>query len=158
MATSSAVQTMTPPAPTATPIATATSAVAANQPEAVDPVAGVRLLPASLYFIDSTSGQIRRIELDGATQSQVTHESEPVLDFDVSPVDGRLVYVSGNDLIEADALGDKRRVLVEGPVVPLANRDYNLLRYGPIQTVAAPRFSPNGQQIAFGLGGTCYRR
>jgi hypothetical protein len=44
-------------------------------------------------------------------------------------------------------------VLVEGPVAPLVRLDYNLLRYGPIQTVAAPRFSPDGQQIAFGLGG-----
>jgi hypothetical protein len=110
-------------------------------------------LPSPLYYIENTSGQIWRIDVDGANPLQITHEPAPVLAFDISPVDGQLVYVSGNKLMAADALGGTPRVIVTGPTVPLENQHYVYRQYGPSLTIAAPRFSPDGQQIAFGLGG-----
>jgi hypothetical protein len=146
-AIASVVQAATPVAPTATAVAQ-TPAVAVYDPIHVDPVAGVRIFPSPLYYIEDTSGQIWRVDVDGANPLQITHEPAPVLAFDVSPIDGHLVYVSGNSLIEADALGGNPRVILAGPTVPLANQHYGYVQYGPTQTVAAPRFSPDGQQIA----------
>ena len=60
-------------------------------------------LPAPVYLL--REGQIWRLERDGTTQRQITHEPAPVNSFDVSPADDVLVYVSGNALIYADADG-----------------------------------------------------
>ncbi len=50
------------------------------------------ILPEAVYFI-GTDSQLWRLEVDGLTTSPVAAD---VNDFDVSPYDGRLVYVSGN--------------------------------------------------------------
>ncbi|MFQ5340361.1 MAG: hypothetical protein ACE5F6_02315 [Anaerolineae bacterium] len=73
-------------------------------------------LPAPLYFL--AGGQIHRLERDGVTLTQITDEPEPVIDFDVSLANGMVVYVSGNNLIRADAYGGDPVVLVAGPTQP----------------------------------------
>ena len=69
------------------------------------------VLPAPLYFLalSGTTPQIWRIETNGTTRSQITQEAAGVTDFDVSPRDGSLAYVSGNALITADGLGGNDR-------------------------------------------------
>jgi len=69
-------------------------------------------LPAPVYFL--REGQVFRLSRDGETQQQITREAVAVESFDVSPVDGALVYVAGNALIHQAALwaDDSRGVLV----------------------------------------------
>jgi hypothetical protein len=52
--------------------------------------------------------QIWCLARDGKTQQQITREAAAVESFDVSPVDGALVYVPHNTLIHTDALGEYR--------------------------------------------------
>jgi hypothetical protein len=105
------------------------------------------VLPAPLYFI-ATDGQIWRMERDTATFVPITAEPAPVDDFDVSPIDGALAYISGNDLYYADAYGGERTMLVDGPP-PQAERDemYVIVEMGSVH------WSPDGAQIAYGLAG-----
>jgi Tol biopolymer transport system component len=104
-------------------------------------------LPAPLYFIDDATGQIARLERDGATVTQITDEALPVLDFDISPSDGTLAFVTDNQLVAVDAAGANRRTLFSAPPVdPAADGAVN-------QTVMAPRFAPDGAELAFGFGG-----
>lgn len=106
-----------------------------------------RLLPGAFYFI-AGDGQIVRVEADLITQSIITAESAPVTDFGVNPVDGRLAYVAGNDLVESDPFG-AGRILKVGRPVP-AEDDFAGRING---TISNPVFSPDGTQLAFGLGG-----
>jgi hypothetical protein len=107
-------------------------------------------LPAPLYLIDSKTEQIIRLETDGKTTTPITSEAKPVTDFDVSPKDGSLAYVSDNDLILTDALGRHRIVSVDGDSIDpqkLTSKDYWT------RIIDAPCWSPDGKQVAFGLGG-----
>jgi len=136
---------MTPVIPTATPAAlppTATENPATRPTRVVIP----DILPAALYFLQD--GQIQRLESDGVTLTQFTQEAQPITDFDVSPVDARLVYVAGNSLIEANPQYGTRIVKVVG--TPLGEKpppDW------VVPHISSPHFSPDGSQIAFGLNG-----
>jgi hypothetical protein len=81
-----------PPAtaePTESP--TLTPTVEAAQTPTPEPVSsGPALLPAALYFLN-TSGQIMRLEADAHTLRQITAEPDPILDFDISPTDSRII-------------------------------------------------------------------
>jgi hypothetical protein len=93
-------------------------------------------------------GQLYRLEVDGKTTTQLTDEKPfrseamAITEFDVSPVDGSLVYLTqqvGADnqttqsLIRVDAQGNNRTVLLEGSYATV------------------PRFSPDGEQVVFGV-------
>lgn len=136
---------MTPVIPTATP--TALPPTATQSPTTrPTPVILPDVLPAALYFLQD--GQIQRLESDGVTLTQFTQETEPITDFDVSPVDARLIYVSGNRLVEANPqYGTEIVKLDGGPVDPNDPSDW------VTHQISAPRFSPDGSQIAFGLNG-----
>lgn len=120
----------------ATPSAAAPSASAAASPEPSDTG---NVLPAPLLFL--RAGDIVRLERDGKTITQITNEqpAQPdilaVTDFDVSPVDGSLIYVvqtpAGNTLVRSDAQGKQRTLLL------------------PKAIVNTPRWSRDGSQIAF---------
>jgi len=139
--------------PTPTPVSTAensqtTPAVAANPaPVSSPPAARLQdVLPTALYFLQD--GQIQRLESDGTTLTQFTQEEAPITDYDVSPVDARLVYVSGNRLLEANPqYGTEIVKLDGGPIDEADPVDYVTRR------ISSPHFSPDGSQIAFGLNG-----
>ena len=106
------------------------------------------LLPHTIYFLGTDTGgvtQVFRIERDGKTQKQLTFEPENVKDYDVSPVDGRVAYVVGNQLLLVNADGSDRRLIVEGDAVDENNPFFNMLN--------RPVFSPNGQTLAYGYKG-----
>jgi hypothetical protein len=115
-------------------------------------------LPASVYFIAGLIGedtsapaagslQVWRLDRNGTTLTQITHESEPVTGLDVSSLDGTLAYVSNNQLILADADGGNRRVLTGAPLPQdQANAAWTL-------GVSGPAWSPDGKRLAYGLNG-----
>jgi dipeptidyl aminopeptidase/acylaminoacyl peptidase len=127
-----AVQQSTMPIPAGTPIPT--SEISAG-------------LPGSLYYISysdrqtGTGNQIYRMEQDGKTISQITTEAgEGVRCFDVSTIQGRIVYIAGNQLLLIDLNGTDRQ-----PLVNLEGR-----------FIASPHWSPDGQLIAYQSNGKIY--
>jgi Tol biopolymer transport system component len=106
----------------------------------------VIVLPAPLYFL--SDGQIQRLETDGEILTQLTQEAEPITDFDVSPIDARLVYVTNNTLIEANPQYGTRIVKVTGEAF-----DEDLPGDSMTKRISDPLFSPDGSQIAFGMNG-----
>lgn len=131
--------------PTATPTATETTAPPSPTAPIV-PVAIQEILPAALYFLQD--GQIQRLESDATTLTQFTQEAEPIIDFDVSPIDARLVYVSGNRLVEANPQYGTEFIKVDGGAYDETEPEQMITR-----RISSPHFSPDGSQIAFGLNG-----
>src|SRR5215203_1027899 len=124
------------------------STVVALTLQALTPETSVGLLPHDLYYLGkdgSGLAQVFRIERDAKTQHQVTFEPSDVGNYDVSSVDGSVVYGANNQILLVNADGSGRRVLVEGgtvdPINPLEN------------SVSNPIFSPDGQTIAYGYKG-----
>lgn len=108
---------------------------------------GASILPAPLYFLGEDE-QIWRMEADATTLTAITAEPEVVVEFDVSPLDGSLVYITGNSLIGADAMGGGRVVLVAGYPAPAETDDQ---WYGA--AFSDPLWSPDGRHIAYGSNG-----
>ncbi|MBV6391650.1 MAG: hypothetical protein KPEEDBHJ_00862 [Anaerolineales bacterium] len=106
------------------------------------------LLPRSMYFLANDAAQfpqVFRLERDGRTITQLTFEPAKVTEYDVSPADGSVVFVSNNQLILISADGSNRRAIFDGGAVDENN---------PFLTrVNSPVFSPNGETIAFGHKG-----
>lgn len=126
-----------PPTPTSAPItATVAAALPAPTPtqhNVASPTPIGRSLPAPVYLIEAESGQVVRLEADGATQTQITFEATPVHELSVSE-NGGIVYVVGaapeQVLVSLDGSG--RRELAQG-------------------TISAPQVSPDGQQVVYRL-------
>lgn len=133
----------TPVPPTATLVPTRTPEPAVTLEPTASPMAA-DVLPAPLYFLGS-DGQIMRLEMDGATLTRITEEAEPVAEFDVSPSNGMLAYVSGSKLISAGPYGGDPRVLIEGSTAPD--------EHDRIIQIHSPVFSPAGVEIAFAMDG-----
>jgi dipeptidyl aminopeptidase/acylaminoacyl peptidase len=109
------------------------------------------ILPHSLYFLsDMGSGgfQVWRLEKDSITQTQVTTETVQVIDFDVSPVDGRVAYVVNNQIFLINLDGSGRTLLVDGGPVDEEDNDYHFTR-----KISELRWSPDGAFLAFGRNG-----
>ena len=119
--------------PTTAPIAVVEQPTAQPVPA---PTAVAETLPAPLYFIDGTSGQIMQIGRDGTTLRQITNETQTINSFAVSPATGALAYAIGDwqsenrAIIYLNTQGEGRTELVSGPV-------------------SAPIFSPSGETISF---------
>lgn len=116
-------------APTDAPAPTAAVAPTGAPAPTAELAAGP--LPAPLYFL-SQEGQIWRMERDGQTRRQLTFEAQRVYDFQVSPDDGALAYVTGdgsqNTLVLLDGAG--RAELISGPIdSPVFSPDGNLVAY-----------------------------
>ena len=106
------------------------------------------LLPHSMYFINNDSAglaQVYRLDQDGVTVTQLTFEPANVDDYDVSIIDGSVVYVSNNQLLTVNADGSSRSMIFGGGA-----RDED----NPFLTnITSPVWSPNGETIAFGYKG-----
>lgn len=126
----------------------ASSPLASTPTGTAAPTDAVALLPAPLYFVGANSGQLMRMERDGATVRQVTNEPSRIDDFAVSPTDSTLAYTTNNTLIQSEAFGGNRIVKVKGESNTQASGiDSYIMR------VRRPIFSPDGKQIAFALKG-----
>lgn len=104
------------------------------------------VLPAPLYYLNP-GGQIMRLERDGVTSMPVTDDAH-VQAYDVSPDGKTLAYVVDNNLILFDVNSGARTVRIAGG--NFAPDDY---ASQATKTITSPRFSPDGTQIAFGMGG-----
>ena len=130
--------------PTAAPTRTAAAPTAEPQPT---PTPGDSVLPAPLYFIAQSDGQVWRVERNGKSVTQMTRERSPIVEFDVSPVEDALAYVTENTLVRTGAEGGNRAVLAIGPALTGAEGE------AITSEIHAPRWSPDGQSIAYGLHG-----
>jgi hypothetical protein len=105
--------------------------------------AATTTLPAPLYFLalgeESPIMQVWRMERDGESTIQLTNEEGSISEFDVSPVDGSIVYVGGRQLVLADASGARQTVLYETPL----EQDIHGM------TISNPLWTPDGQAILF---------
>lgn len=127
---------------------TVPSPAATATPAPLDTPTAANLLPHSLYYLDQDPNgrmQVFRLEADGRSTRQITFEPAPVDQYDVSPSDGSLAYVSNNQLFWVDATGAGRRTLVDGGPIDDSNRFTN--------QVGTPVWSPDGSTLAFSHGG-----
>ena len=115
------------------------------------PTAVPDLLPHDLYFLNKDGGgvlQIFRLGKDGHTQQQITFEPLDVGAYDVSPADGRVAFISNNQMYAVDGGGAGRELLIDGGPVDDNNRWTN--------SVGAPVWSPDGQTLAYSHGGLSF--
>jgi WD40 repeat protein len=114
-----------------------------------DPSQEMHLLPADLYYLQN--GQIWCLGADAQTQHQITYESAPIDDFDVSPMSGMLAYITDNTLIIANADGNGRQVLRAGTGLTPITDELNRLNDPDhiTKAIRTPHWSPDGKQIAF---------
>jgi Tol biopolymer transport system component len=103
-------------------------------------------LPHSVYFLSGPQNgfQVWRMETDGTTFTQLTDEQLGVDSFSVSPTDGSLAYITGNQLVIIDPDGENCRLVAESP----KDNHGNLIAF-----VDDPIFSPDGQTLAYAFGG-----
>ena len=106
------------------------------------------LLPHSMYFLNNDSTgfiQVYRLDKDGKSVTQLTFEPTNVDSYDVSLLNGSVVYVSNNQMFLVDSSGAGRRKLLDG-----GSRDEN----NPfLSNISNPAWSPDGQTIAYGYKG-----
>ncbi len=142
---------------------TGTPAPATNAPTAPTTVSGVptaapaptqqpapKVLPRPLYFIgpSQTGNQIWRLSTDGTSLAQITNEPVEVVNFDVSPADGSIAFVSSNKLIKVDTNGGHRVELLTGPAInPTPGPDQINTQVGSVH------WKPDGTLIAYALNG-----
>jgi Tol biopolymer transport system component len=107
-------------------------------------------LPHSLYYRDGPEedAQVWRLEADGFTTVQITHEEAGVHDFAVSPADGSLAFVSNNQLFLVDGDGENRRLVADDSQVDKEGEDYAFRGF-----IEAPVFSPDGRTLAYAFDG-----
>lgn len=137
-------------APSAGPVGVETIVAATfdAMTQAAPPPSTSGLLPFPMVYLGSDSAarsQVYRLERDGTTVKQITFEAVDVREFDVSPVDGSVVYVAGNQLLTVNADGSSRAMIFDGGPVDENN---------PFLTqINGLAWSPDGQTIAFGHRG-----
>jgi WD40 repeat protein len=108
------------------------------------------ILPHPVYFLSYRSGsaQVWRLEADGVTLSQVTDETDGVDSFDASRVDGRVAFVTNNQLYIANSGGGVRTLLVDNSAANTEAVDFYYR-----QRISSPRFSPDGRFLAYAFDG-----
>ncbi|MFH2101843.1 MAG: NBR1-Ig-like domain-containing protein [Chloroflexota bacterium] len=101
---------------------------------------GAEILPARLYFLSGQSGSVQlwRMEMDAATVTQTTAESEAVIAYDINPSDETIAFISQNQVLLTDRDGSNRQVFAS---------------LGEDVFSASLAWSPDGQTLAYPLGG-----
>jgi hypothetical protein len=122
-----------------------------------EPPAKTDLLPAPVIYLSTASDEpvapghndMWRLEVDGTTMTKITDEQASITGFDVSPIDGSIVYITFGDfdLYRIDASGSEHALLVDGPELEDRPGDK------PFSSLSNPVISPDGSQIAYALGG-----
>lgn len=137
-----------PPANVETVVAATLTALTAAPSTPMPADSPSSLLPRSMLYLANDADQIRqvfRLERDGKTVTQLTFEPIEVQDFDVSQVDGSVVYLTNHQLYIVNADGTGRRMIFDAGTQDELN---------PFLTrINSPVFSPDGQTIAFGHKG-----
>lgn len=108
------------------------------------------LLPHSVYYLEGKdeAAQVWRLDADGESRNQLTHEESGVQSFDVSPADGSLAFISDNQLFLMDADGENRLLIADESDV-----DRQVDDPGFTTEVGRPIFSPDGLTLAYALDG-----
>lgn len=113
-------------------------------------------LPASLYYL-SMAGQIWQVDRATREHRQLTAEAASISDFDVARRDGRLVYVTDNQLIEFDPATGNRVIkvaaLAEAALWAVHENGARYCARCDTDQILAPRYGPEGDRIAFAQGG-----
>ena len=124
--------TGTGPVPTSTPdenavataVATMMSGLATDtplpEPTATPTPEPSTLLPRDLYYLNLDSNknqQIYRLNRDGTSITQITFEQSRVQNYDISPVDGTIVYSTQGSLITVNKDGENRQILLQDPEI-----------------------------------------
>jgi hypothetical protein len=84
-------------------------------------------LPHALYYLAAPTDedpQVWRLDADGVTTTQITHQAAGVDGFSVSPADGSLALISDNHLYLVDAEGKDRRLIADDSKVDKQTEDY----------------------------------
>lgn len=140
--------------PTATPAndgAVATAVAATLTPQSLPTATSAAgVLPRSVYYLSSRSGsqQVWRLDADAITQTQVTAEDDDISYYDVSRADGRVAFVTRNQLYLIDANGGNRRLVVDNAAANVHAPDYVFRN-----RISDPRFSPDGRYLAYAYDG-----
>ena len=126
--------------PTVQPTATPTTVP-------IRPSAGESILPAAIYFIDSYTNQLMRLERDGFTINQITNEAEPISDYDISADGTLLAYIADQSLTQQNLLTGEKSVRVAHPndVATSNDKQHNSLR--------APQIADDGISILYAQNG-----
>jgi hypothetical protein len=120
----------------------------ASGPVATLPPESESLLPHPIYFLNGEAAgivQVYRLARDGKTVTQVTFEPANVEGYDVSLLNGSVVYLSNNQLFTVNADGSNRSMIVDG-----GSADPNTVY---VNRISAPLWSKDGQTITYGFGG-----
>jgi len=137
--------------------ATQQALLASTQPEGSQPGEEPQatqtngLLPHTLYYLSSADGEIYQVwmlDRDGLSNTRVTSEPNGVDEYSVSPADGRVAFITNNQLYSINPNGDQRQLLVDGSD-SIAETD----EYFYIQRINGLSWSPDGSSLAYGRNG-----
>ena len=109
------------------------------------------LLPHALYYLSSADGekfQVWVLSRDGTTTSRVTAETGSVDEFAVSQADGRIAYITNNQLHVLNSTGEQHEILVDGSEANTETDEYFFT-----QKISGLSWSPDGSTLAYGRNG-----
>ena len=119
-----------------------------EEPQATEPDG---LLPHTLYYLSSADGEIFQVwmlDRDGLSNTRVTSEPDGVDEYSVSPADGRVAFITNNQIYIINPSGDQRQLLVDGSS-SIAESD----EYFYTQRINGLSWSPDGGSLAYGRNG-----
>jgi hypothetical protein len=119
-----------------------------EEPQATEPDG---LLPHTLYYLSSADGEIFQVwmlDRDGLSNTRVTSEPNGVDEYSVSPADGRVAFITNNQIYIINPSGDQRQLLVDGSS-SIAESD----EYFYTQRINGLSWSPDGGSLAYGRNG-----
>ncbi|MEJ2484153.1 MAG: DPP IV N-terminal domain-containing protein [Anaerolineales bacterium] len=119
-----------------------------EEPQSTEPDG---LLPHTLYYLSSADGEIFQVwmlDRDGLSNTRVTSEPNGVDEYSVSPADGRVAFITNNQIYIINPSGDQRQLLVDGSS-SIAESD----EYFYTQRINGLSWSPDGGSLAYGRNG-----